>query len=612
MADSSQGGGGGLLGIDPNLLAQLGLGLISSGAKNSPLRGNWGMGLMQGEQNYQQMRAANQDNQMRQLQMGLTKAQFQAEMPMYQAAGEMMHRWNNDPTTPMKVQGLLGGLGGTQGAAPMPQNAPPASGLPPPQNAAPGAPPLPPMGGAAQPSPQQQQPPSAPNRYRPPAPLPTVGGDPMRDVQMGTAFSMMPQFKGLSDALINRPKNLQAAQESLIKQRQQELAEPMATLDTVAGAANADAIVKNDPELMARWQELAPRLGLNPQSSLTPDNARAFARYGYNELAGSAQQSPKPMPDIYDTYPGQNGQLLQKSRLTGKIEEPIPQKLPTYSLEKSWDPVTQRNVGTMVQTSPGGAAAPAGIFGGAPGNAPRGPSSPQRSAGQQLAVPGRTATGAVTPSPAASPGAPASGTVGGTIPGKIDLGYTAPTSDNVKSVGFAASLRSGLQTVRGLERQGIAPTPMQRAQIIKVASGDDSGYFQLWAQQEALKHNFDANMQSYLAGMMPVIQAVSHDQSGARLNESQIKSNLETVIPVDVGNKNALAQINSSRDGFYHQSLIGAGAAIHSPAFEGTLGADQRALSLPTKNAQGWTLHRDANNRYAYVSPDGKQHVIAQ
>lgn len=586
LLGGSPGATGGLLGVDPSMLLQLGLGLMSAGAKNSPLRGNWAMGAQQGLQNYQQQRAANQQYQMGKLQIG----QLQAELPLYQQAGEILHRLNNDPGTP----GLLASVGASQPPQ-MPQGAPPQPqpGMPSQPSGAPGAPPLPPMtSGAAQPTPPPAAPP-APNRYRPPAPLPTVGGDPMRDVQTGTVFSMFPQFKGISDALINRPKNLQAAQETLVKQRQQEIAEPLSTLDTVAGAANADDIVKNDPELMARWQEVAPRLGLNPQSSLTPDNARAFARFAYNEMASSGQMPAKPMPEIYDTYPGANGQVLQRERSSGKITEPVPQKLPTFTMEKRWNPQTGRDEGVMVQTSPGGSAAPAGILG---GNQPRTPSTAPR-----LAAPGGPATGAPQTAPAA--GTPRGG-LGQQATAPVDLGFEKPSDDNLKAANFANYARSNIAVLKQMEEAGYRMSPATRAAVINAAVSEDGSALGQLFSQEYLAHRLGPEDTTYMAALMPVLQAAGHSMSGARLTQSQMRTNFESLIPVTLKDPNYISTVAENRQHLYNGLLAQSGSAAQMPEFRSTLGADRAALAA--SGSKGAPAMGTVSKGYKYVGGDPK------
>jgi len=195
--------------------------------------------------------------------------------------------------------------------------------------------------------------------------------------------------------------------------------------------------------------------------------------------------------------------------------------------------------------------------------------------------------------------------------GGVNMGMPAPTPENTKQAYFASTMLSSLKTMRGLENQGIALTPTQRAQVIKIATGEGTGGLSQWMQQEALKHNLNANAQTYLAAMMPMIQAVSHDQSGARLNEGQIKTNLESVIPVDVKNAEAMKQINSTRDEALKSMAIGAGSAAYTPEYSGTIGAfrnQQRAAA----NLQTLTPEqaRSAPKGTRFRTTDGRIMVV--
>lgn len=205
MADSSGNGGGlgGLLGsIDPSMLANLGLGLINSGSKNSPLRGNWGAGLQQGMSDYYAQAQAKQQLGMGRLQM----QQLQQEMPMrmgyLKALGQQLHVANNDPQTPAQVQGLLGSAATPaapqipQGAAPQPQGAAPQ-----PQGAAPQPQGMPaPAQGAPMPSPQAGAA-QMPSTAVPAAAGGGLGADPMSLMKLGAFGGAlgMPGSQGLQE-----------------------------------------------------------------------------------------------------------------------------------------------------------------------------------------------------------------------------------------------------------------------------------------------------------------------------------------------------------------------------------------------------------------------------
>lgn len=534
----SSGPTGGLL-ADPSLWMNLGLGLLASGAKNSPLRGNYGLGLQQGLGNYYQQQQAQQQLGMGRLQMGLLQQEAQIRMNALRQLGARLDRANNAPPgmLPMLPQTSVG--------------APPSSSTAsvPPQS--PQAPP------------QQQM----PNRYRPPPPLPSLGGDPASDVQIGQLLSLG-GVQG-AEAFTNSPKNLQAAQDYLIKQRQLETAEPMSILDTVAGAANASDIVRSDPELTARWGELAPRMGLNPQRDMTPENARAFARMAYNEMAASGQQPPKPMPDIFDLYPGANGQVIQKNRTTGAITEPIPQKLPTYSLEKTTDPDTGQIKVTPIMTSPGGAAAPAGIFGQGAPKQPRVVGTP--SAGQ---VPSGTTSSAGPRAQGGGVGQPAG-------PGSL-IGFEKPTDVELKVATLANYARASTPELAKIEASGYRMSPTVRAAVINAATSDDPGMLGQWLSQQMLAHALGPQDLQYMAALMPFLQAAGHDMTGARLPAGQMKTNFESLIPVDSTDPKYMATIANNRQQLYNGLLAGAGNASQLPEFRNTLGADR--MSAQARN----------------------------
>ena len=132
--------------------------------------------------------------------------------------------------------------------------------------------------------------------------------------------------------------------------------------------------------------------------------------------------------------------------------------------------------------------------------------------------------------------------------------------------------------MRDMEGNGFALTPSDRAQLINVASDEDPDLLHQYVSQELLSHKLSAQGQTYLTASMAAVQALSHDQSGARLNPSTIRANLEAAIPVDVKNKSSMQQIEQFRNGYYKDTLVGSGPVAYTPAFNDTLGADLRSM----------------------------------
>ena len=110
-----------------------------------------------------------------------------------------------------------------------------------------------------------------------------------------------------------------------------------------------------------------------------------------------------------------------------------------------------------------------------------------------------------------------------------------------------------------------------------------------------------------MAALMPVLQAAGHSMSGARLTQSQMRTNFESLVPVASKAPDYLSTVAANRQHLYNGLLAQSGNAAQMPEFKNTLGADRAALAMPQTNAQGWQLHRDRNGTLAYVSPDGKK-----
>ena len=91
--------------------------------------------------------------------------------------------------------------------------------------------------------------------------------------------------------------------------------------------------------------------------------------------------------------------------------------------------------------------------------------------------------------------------------------------------------------------------------------------------------------QTYVAALMPMLQAAGHDQSGARLTTCQVRQNVESLLPIDVNNREALDQVRQNRQGFYTGLLTQAGAAAQLPQYKNTLGSDLKNAQQPSQGS---------------------------
>lgn len=333
--------------------------------------------------------------------------------------------------------------------------------------------------------------------------------------------------------------DLNSLREQQLKLAQQQQAPKIAKIDSVVSSDDPVRDINADPELAQTWTHYAVARGLNPKD-LNAQNARqVFAGVG-NAFRSSLMQPEKAPPEIYDEL-NVGGGLAQRSRVTGKEEMVAKPEFPRVELKETHGPTGEVGV-RPVQTAPGW--------------------YPGASAGQ---APGAPSVGGSTVTRGGM------GAVGKDVP----LGYGAPSAENNKAAMFGSEMRAGLQTLTQMEGQGYRMSPKARAFAISMATDESAGPISQLSQQELAAHGLTPKDQVYIAGMMPLLQAAGHDQSGARLTTAQIRQNVESLLPL--GNDPAnLSQVQKNREGFYQGLLSQAGPALQNPKYSGTLLADEK------------------------------------
>ncbi len=338
-------------------------------------------------------------------------------------------------------------------------------------------------------------------------------------------------------------------------------------------SGNAQAL-KNNPQYLAQWEAHARQAGVKPEDLFSQDQGvadYAVKRVAYASALPTLQAVGKEglikAPEHYTgTVNSKTGEPIQTNDTTGQAAAMPGYSTPGYSLQEATDP-----------------------------NRP----------GHKIMVPVQTSGSRMGGGTRSSGGG--AQTAGGPSAGGLDMGLTAPTTENIKQAGFAATMASGLKGVRAIEDKGIVPlSPAQRTLLIQVATRENVGDIRQLAYQMGLK-KLGGDAQTYLAAMMPVIQAVSHDQSGARLNSTQIRTNLESVIPVDVHNKDAMTMINSTRDSFQKAMNVGAGSAAFAPEFNQTVGQQRRDAAAPKVVTQANVA--DYAQKHHMTLADATKHV---
>jgi hypothetical protein len=330
-----------------------------------------------------------------------------------------------------------------------------------------------------------------------------------------------------------------------MKVAQMKAATPISVMDALADSPNPTRMVMNNPDILARWPSIAQHMGFDPAKDFDDQHVRLAAIYGGNQIrtaVGRTDLRAMPAP-LVNTNLGQ-GEVGQINALTGKKEgDLVERQTPGFTLVDKYDPNTGHTVKVPVQTSGYG-------MGGTNPN-----------------------TGAPTG------GAPPNGKTPG-----FDAGMKPPTDPELKAAMFGSEMRSGLNTLTRMESSGFTLSPKTRTLLINAATSEDEGALRQFTSQIMLK-NMSPQEQTYVAALMPVLQAAGHDQSGARLTTSQVRQNIESLLPVDVNNKSAMDQVNANRKGFYNGLLSQAGPAAQLPQYRNTLGSDLKNAQQEAGNA---------------------------
>jgi hypothetical protein len=342
--------------------------------------------------------------------------------------------------------------------------------------------------------------------------------------------------------------------------RSQLQGSPLSVLQAFSSNPNAGAALTKNPQMFSQWTQIAQKYGLDPQD-LSNINVQMGATMAANEARRALQLPPLPMPvgyrDVNGPY-GEHGQVQIGGETPGKETEVTAQKPPSYSPEVGYNPKTGQKSVSLLQTSPGGLQSGFG-----------GPSA----------------------------GGPQAGGGVGSVRPPTDIGYTAPGAPETKAAMFASEMRAGLNTLNKMETNGFTLSPKTRTLLINAATSEDEGVMRQFLSQEALTH-MSKDEQTYISALMPMLQAAGHDQSGARLTTSQVRQNIESLLPIDVKNREALDQVRQNRQGFYVGLLGQAGSAIQLPQYKGTLGSD-------LQNAQEPAATKTIGNA-TYVKRNGK------
>lgn len=295
---------GGLMGALNQALApygganQVALSLLGNKSGGS----SFGSVLGQSLQNSQQ---TSMDNQSKKLQI----AQQMLQMPAALYRAKLLQQAQGAPGTTLGGIQPVGGQpmqGSPQGAPQQPQG--------PQQGMSAGAPQ---QGQPNLPIPQEQQPKPAPSPFDVP------------DMDLGSVpvNNMTPQQAAAYEQVLGKDVTPTTAAENVRKAQlqvaQSAVAPRISTLDTVIKSADPTKYVSASPQLTALWRQLAPSIGVDPNTpqGFTPGNVRAAFGARRNELAAWAQLPASDIKPEEETTKGPLNSIYQKDPVTGKVTQ---------------------------------------------------------------------------------------------------------------------------------------------------------------------------------------------------------------------------------------------------------------------------------------------------
>jgi len=94
------------------------------------------------------------------------------------------------------------------------------------------------------------------------------------------------------------------------------------------------------------------------------------------------------------------------------------------------------------------------------------------------------------------------------------------------------------------------------------------------------------DQQTYITAILPFLQGTAHLMAGARMPATTMRADLESVIPLNLSNPEAMRTMNQTRQNYLNAMDVGSGSAGEAPQFARTIGARRNAAeadaSLPT------------------------------
>ena len=598
MADSSQGG---LLGVDPSLLLNMGLGLLSM--RGATAGQTVGGALQGGLQNYYAQKQAQQGLQKGNIDLQSAQLGLQRQQGMYSIADQLMQQVGQSPQAVdmfHHIGGLLGdpapqrqGSPGptaqTPGPAQVPQMTPQMTPPMPQSGSLPGQPSMPPW----------LTPPSATDISRTP-----IGGMDPRLTRALAAYNMKDPVE--TD---------KATDDRQLQIQQQKYAPVIGRLETLAKLESPTSAVSANDDLKSAWQALAPQYGLDPAKDFNDNKVRQVFAAHANTLRSALSEPLGEVPVQLQNSVLPDQRRVQTDPITGKqtIAEAGPDVLTARQRFQNAIDMQHMELDQSRSGVPAGyEKAPSPQDPTALRFIPGGPADPMAAGGglgsrnevmfQRVASSAQAATRAmrniaelpITASSGWLGGAQPSTSLLGSVKGVLANKVTGQEAQDYKTM--LAGISRNLATV---ETAGLSPGGSLTHSMDSLTLNEGDTQMTKLRKMAEMRQILEENLGPQLANpKLPPSQQ--------ELVRGIIQSAREAV-PFTQSDITALQRSKNPK-----QTIMDFASGQGLPMGTNSAAPNSPKPNIPATNAKGWQLHQDAKGNRAYVAPNGRDYQAVQ
>src|SRR3569832_1041188 len=392
---------------------------------------------------------------------------------------------------------------------------------------------------------------------------------------------------------------------SKLQTLQQSVTPQLSALDTVIKSDKPTQYVQADPNLRAQWQQIAPKLGINPNTGFTDQNVRTAFGFARNQIAAQAQlPSDAPVVPV-QTKAGPLGSIMQVDPISGKMSQVKGEE----DLKQVIDPKTGQPILVPASKAAGMQPFNASMFGAAnmSDQAVQFAADTYRTTGKFPPAFGRNPAMQAKVLERVAQDASANGDTAGAIAARgaalkangmaLDQVTKRETAFNVANDALDKNLTSLLNEY---QKVGSSKSPLVNRAVRAWQQGvtGDAQTVGMVTYLNAVEKEYAKLNSGSMGYAAPSVSA--QKDAHEVINKYMSQGGIEAVAQAMRGEaQNQKIAIQAEK-----QSLMGAVGANAQGG--GTQTPIQPPAHTPLRKNRGWELHHDARGNWAYVSPDGK------